>query len=351
MADENNNQYYNPPEDNAQQSNPPQNNQQQYYPPQQPQGEYNQYNTNNVPPQQPQGTYNQYNANNIPPQGYGPYGNMPPQEEKASVGLAILSYIIPIVGLILFITKKNDRPKTAKACGICALVSFIINIIVSIIISATSGALLKDIADDPSDFSSYSEDFNFDFDEDNAFTDHTEDKTTQPNTAAIKSMESVNWDDYAVCIGGKTIQLPCDWETFKNETGFDFDSSEYAAETLETNQYTTSVRVVKGEQKFYVRFINSDAETKTLDKCMVAGVGADDFYECDIVFAKGIKTGDTADKASITALFGEPSDVYDSEDSDFHIYTYEDSESVYNSFEITVSDGKISDIDLEYFDF
>lgn len=66
----------------------------------------------------------------------------PPVEEKASVGLAILSYIIPLVGLILFLTKKDNRPKTAKACGICALVSFILNIAISIIMSVAGGAAM-----------------------------------------------------------------------------------------------------------------------------------------------------------------------------------------------------------------
>lgn len=100
MADENNNQYYTPGQDN-QQPNPP----------------------------QPQ-VYNQFN------------GNMPPQEEKANVGLAILSFIIPIVGLILFLTKKSEKPKTAKACGISALVSVILGIVCSIIMSIASTALL-----------------------------------------------------------------------------------------------------------------------------------------------------------------------------------------------------------------
>ncbi len=87
MAGENNNQNYAQPQEN-----------QQSYTPQQP--------------------YNQSNA------------SVPPQKEKASVILAILSYLIPIVGFILFFAKKNSKPKTAKVCGICALVSFIINFII-----------------------------------------------------------------------------------------------------------------------------------------------------------------------------------------------------------------------------
>ncbi len=107
MSNENNNQFEQPQENN-----------QQYY---------------QAPPQQPQGYYNQPNYN-MPP--------MPVQEEKASVGLAILSYLIPLVGLILYLTKKDTRPKTAKACGKCALASFIINIVLTVILYAIMGAAM-----------------------------------------------------------------------------------------------------------------------------------------------------------------------------------------------------------------
>lgn len=342
MADENNNQenqFYNPPQENSEQNNTEQYNasQQQYYaPPVQPQqGEYNQF--NNMPPQQ----------------GYNQFNTMPPKEEKASVGLAILSYLIPLAGLIIFLTKKDKQPKTAKVSGICALVSVIINVILCIVMFAASGFIAKDIfeegLDDPSIFEDY--DYNFDDFISDDTNEPTSEKTPQVNNEAVKAMANTEWSDYTVCLNGKTITLPCEWETFKSETGFDFKDSENAAETLGSNYYTTSVAVINGDQTIYVRFINSsDAET-TIDKCMVAGINADNFYDCDVVFAKGIRPNDTADKDSITALFGEPSDVYDSEDSDFHIYTYDDVNSAYNSFEITVSDGKISGIDLEHFEF
>lgn len=75
-------------------------------------------------------------------QYYPPQSVQPPKEEKASVGLAILSYLIPLVGLILFLTKKDNNPKTAKLCGKCALASVIINVVLSIIMYATMGAAI-----------------------------------------------------------------------------------------------------------------------------------------------------------------------------------------------------------------
>lgn len=97
------------------------------------------------------------NQNNLSPQGstqqqyYPPQSVQPPKEEKASVGLAILSYLIPIVGLILFLTKKDDKPKTAKLCGKCALASVIINVVLSIIMSATMGATIFSSLSDSDD--------------------------------------------------------------------------------------------------------------------------------------------------------------------------------------------------------
>lgn len=88
------------------------------------------------------------NQNNLSPQEsnqqqyYPPQSVQPPKEEKASVGLAILSYLIPLVGLILFLTKKDNNPKTAKLCGKCALASVIINVVLSIIMYATMGAAI-----------------------------------------------------------------------------------------------------------------------------------------------------------------------------------------------------------------
>lgn len=50
-------------------------------------------------------------------------------EDNGSVGFAILSFFIPLIGLIIFLMWQEKRPKTAKQAGIWALVGFIIEII------------------------------------------------------------------------------------------------------------------------------------------------------------------------------------------------------------------------------
>lgn len=45
------------------------------------------------------------------------------QSDNGGFLWGLLGFFIPIVGLILYIVWKNERPKTAKAVGIGALVS------------------------------------------------------------------------------------------------------------------------------------------------------------------------------------------------------------------------------------
>lgn len=53
----------------------------------------------------------------------------PAKIDDGNIGLAILSFLFPIVGLILFLCWRVEKPKTAKRCGICALVSFVLNLV------------------------------------------------------------------------------------------------------------------------------------------------------------------------------------------------------------------------------
>ncbi len=53
--------------------------------------------------------------------------------DSGSFGWAILGFLIPIVGLILFAAWHTEKPLCAKKAGIGALVSFIISTILFII--------------------------------------------------------------------------------------------------------------------------------------------------------------------------------------------------------------------------
>ena len=52
----------------------------------------------------------------------------------------LLGCCIPIVGLVLFVVWKDQKPKTAKAAGIGALVSVILGVLSYIVVFVIIGA-------------------------------------------------------------------------------------------------------------------------------------------------------------------------------------------------------------------
>ena len=57
---------------------------------------------------------------------YSNYSASPNGADSGSFGWGLLGFLIPMVGLILFLVWKNDKPRSAKSAGIGALVSVII---------------------------------------------------------------------------------------------------------------------------------------------------------------------------------------------------------------------------------
>lgn len=73
--------------------------------------------------------------NNNNPQTQQQY--QPPQDAK-SIGFAILCFFFPIVGLILFLVWKDEKPLKAKSCGIGAIVGVAVQILFYILSIAFS---------------------------------------------------------------------------------------------------------------------------------------------------------------------------------------------------------------------
>ncbi len=216
--DENNKQYYQPTQE---QSN------QQYYQPPQDQNNQQYY-------QPPQGNQQYYQQ----PYGQQTYGPMPPQEEKASVGLAILSFIIPLAGLIIFLVKKDSRPKTAKVSGICALVSFIINIVFTIVIYGVMGtAMLSGVTEDAiNDFSYYEEfdanDYDYNDADDYNYDYNLEEEATQETTSASSSDSSLTLEQQNAI---RSVESYLSFTSF-SRTGL-IDQLEYEGFTAEQAEY------------------------------------------------------------------------------------------------------------------
>ena len=58
------------------------------------------------------------------------------QEEGSTFGFAVLGFFIPIVGLILFLIWKDERPRASASAGKGALVGFVLGIVSYIIFIA-----------------------------------------------------------------------------------------------------------------------------------------------------------------------------------------------------------------------
>ena len=68
------------------------------------------------------------------PQQYAPQGYQQPNPtDTGSFGWAVLGFFIPLVGLILFLVWKNEKPLSAKKAGMGALVSVILTVALYVI--------------------------------------------------------------------------------------------------------------------------------------------------------------------------------------------------------------------------
>lgn len=61
----------------------------------------------------------------------------PAVDDSVSGGLVVLAVLIPLFGIIYWPVKAKTRPKCAKACGIAAIISWV----VSFILLSASGAM------------------------------------------------------------------------------------------------------------------------------------------------------------------------------------------------------------------
>ncbi|MEE1295276.1 MAG: hypothetical protein UHD09_00115 [Bifidobacterium sp.] len=72
-----------------------------------------------------------------PYQGYPPRQPYTNPNDSGSFGWAVLGFLIPLVGLILFLVWHRTKPKCAKMAGIGALVGFCLNLV---LLSGMTGA-------------------------------------------------------------------------------------------------------------------------------------------------------------------------------------------------------------------
>ena len=274
-------------------------------------------------------------------------------EEKANIGLAILSFLIPLAGLIIFIVKKDKETKTAKTSGICAVVRFVLNIIIVsfaffavFFYSSKVENEMRDTALDTFDkIIEKVEEANDDIN--NEIDDESTDKEV-----------SSKWSDYEVVVNNKSIKLPCTYSELTNATGFKMKSAQ--ENSMLSSNYYTLVNMYKDDKlALYTEILNdTNGDIKYTDgkitrisqtKYQVSN-GADAF-----TFPGGIKAGDEITESEIVSKYGEPTkkDNYSSNNYESVTYKYNANTNwtTTNYFEIKIVNGIIDEITLDNRDY
>lgn len=65
-------------------------------------------------------------------------GSAPSKDDSSSFGFALLGFLFPLIGLILYFVYEDKRPKRAKSVGKGALVGVITGIVVSILLAVAT---------------------------------------------------------------------------------------------------------------------------------------------------------------------------------------------------------------------
>lgn len=255
-------------------------------------------------------------------------------KKEKTIGYAILGFLFPLVGLIVFFVIRKNKPKSAKASLIGAIISFVLSIIISVILTVLSiikgGNLLSG---------------------NNIITTNStvNSKTTTTNTI------NNNWKDYTISINGKTLSLPVSYEELKNASGFSIKSV-YDNTTIPTKHYVLANLYKDDKLAVSVELTNkTDSDLKYVDSS-VTRISQDKFSTEqtgieNVIFPGNLKTGMNITKEEIFKLFGEievkeyKSDNYVSET---YKYTSDDTWKTLNYYEIRVVNGVIDSLTLDH---
>ena len=263
-------------------------------------------------------------------------------QEKVNVWFAILSYFVPIAGLIIFLVKKDKEPKTAKASGICALVSFIINIILIVVIflfmtfvASKSTELINNTIDKADDIIEKAE-------------EKQKDKDYNSNEA------SNTWSDYEVSVNNKTIKLPCAYEEIKDATGFSMKSAKEKS-YLAKNYYATFNMYKNDKLALYTEIYNDTNDDLKYSDGKISRIWQTKYQVstgADIItFPGSLKVGDQISVDEIISKLGNPSDRAEYNDSGYSSTTLTYNENLSwkttKFYKITIVNGVIDELSLD----
>ena len=190
----------------------------------------------------------------------------------------------------------------------------------------------------------------------NEIKDDTAPKKETKEVVEVNSKNEMSneWKEYVISVYNKTIKLPTTYERVEALSGFKLDSTT-SKNYMKANSNDIVNLFVEDKLALYVYVKNDNDKEIEYTDSKVVGIWQSKYqvetnHAEKFIFPGNLVVGQEMNKDTLVSLFGEPSNVkntnlenYISED----YYYYEDEKSVTEKFyRITVVNGKISDIYL-----
>ncbi|MGN0005042.1 MAG: hypothetical protein ACI37Z_03630 [Candidatus Gastranaerophilaceae bacterium] len=306
----------------------------------------------------PNGTYNATVTQTVT-------ANPNANEDKANVGLVILSVFIPIVGIILWAVKKKETPHAAKSYGLAGLIMIILNIVLSIIITVVTFVGGFAILDKTMEYANdYDSSYSYDYEEDSndmIIGEKETEKATESSSTSTAKFASDNWIDFdkmqfayndkVYTLGETTLQnLIDDGVVFESDSIAHFDDAV-------DKDYESSIFYVQLKNgaddytELWVKTGNFTTSTKKARELPITTVCYDAGFEGHGNIAKELRFVVPYDVTfqQVKDKCGEPDYLYQGDSYSKLEYT-EEAEQYYNdkryTFEFT--QNALTSIELEY---
>lgn len=276
--------------------------------------------------------------------------------DKANVGLIILSIFIPLAGFILYFVKKKEEPKAAKSYGLAALIMLIINIVLSIIITVCSIAGVLKLA---KDVNKYSPDSSFSYTTDQEDADDTTDNSsTAPavsaSSAKFASTKYADLDHRQFAINGKVYTLGVTTLQDMIDDGVPFDKDDIANANNNVNPDSgTDFEIELGKYNYATVYVgNFTDDNKAAKDCPIREIYFSiDEDETQNVLSFNFPFSLTEDNLKENS--GDPTDYGTNTSNKYTYTTYEykvESDDYYgeSGYNFEFTNGKLSYVTIDY---
>lgn len=276
--------------------------------------------------------------------------------DKANVGLIILSIFIPLAGFILYFVKKKEEPKAAKSYGLAALIMFIINIVLSIIITVCSTAGVLKLAKDV-DKCNPDSSFSYTTGQEDA-DDTTDNSTTAPavsaSSAKFASTKYADLDHRQFAINGKVYTLGVTTLQDMIDDGVPFDKDDIANANNNVNPDSgTDFEIELGKYNYATVYVgNFTDDNKAAKDCPIREIYFSiDEDETQNVLSFNFPFSLTEDNLKENS--GDPTDYSTNTSNKYTYTTYKykvESDDYYgeSGYNFEFTNGKLSYVTIDY---